>query len=193
VIRDRSTELISVGRNAILSSRDPLGHAEINAVRGIQSLFASLRTGEPQRARPWTGELPSGPAAASTVFFRRSPTELPPGGVQSLLYTSLEPCPMCTVALISSRIARVVVAAPDERGGALAPDRFARLPRAWSALASRQGLTVDFAAGDGAVPADLIASLSHAFLDTKDARDAAVSEGVLLHADIASAIARVIP
>ncbi len=39
LIRDGNTELISFGRNAVLSSRDPLGHAEINAIRGIH--FAS--------------------------------------------------------------------------------------------------------------------------------------------------------
>lgn len=36
----------------------------------------------------------------------------------STLYASLEPCPMCAGAILNSRIARVVYAAPDRRLGA---------------------------------------------------------------------------
>ena len=36
----------------------------------------------------------------------------------STLYVTLEPCPMCAGALIHARVARVVAAAPDPRGGA---------------------------------------------------------------------------
>lgn len=35
------------------------------------------------------------------------------------LYVTLEPCPMCTGAIINSRIARVVVGAKDPKGGAM--------------------------------------------------------------------------
>ncbi len=34
------------------------------------------------------------------------------------LYVTLEPCPMCTGALIQARVARIVYAAPDPRAGA---------------------------------------------------------------------------
>lgn len=34
------------------------------------------------------------------------------------LYVTLEPCPMCAGALLHARVARVVAAAPDPRGGA---------------------------------------------------------------------------
>jgi tRNA(Arg) A34 adenosine deaminase TadA len=192
VIRARNTELIGVGRNAVLSARDPLGHAEINAIRGIQSVLASQRTHQPQQPLPWTGRLTAG--SASAVFFRPALPALSAGVIESVLYTSLEPCPMCTVAILSSRIERVVIAAPDEEGGALAPERLAKLPPAWSSLAAEHGLTVAFesAAEAAPVPAELTARLGRAFWDTKDARDAEVSRGVLLHDDIASAIAEVV-
>lgn len=195
VIRDRRSELISVGRNAVLSARDPLGHAEINAIRGIQSLLASQRTHQPQHPQPWTGGLTMGSGSASAVFLRPARPRLSPVAIESVLYTSLEPCPMCTVAILSSRIERVVIAAPDEQGGALAPERFAKLPPAWSSLAAKHGLTVAFESVENAapVPAELTARLSRAFWDTKDARDAEVSQGVLLRDDIASAIAEIVP
>ena len=194
VIRGQDTELIGVGRNAVLSSRDPLGHAEINAIRAVQSALASQRTGRAQHARPWTGEVQLG-SATGAVFFRPAPPGLPAHGIESLLYASLEPCPMCTVAIISSRIDRVVVATPDEHGGALAPERFARLPLAWSSLASQQGLVVDFASANSTaapIPAKLAARLSQAFSSTKHARDAEVSQGVLMNGNIEAAIARLV-
>ncbi|HTX80571.1 MAG TPA: nucleoside deaminase [Streptosporangiaceae bacterium] len=194
VIRAWNTELISVGRNAILSSRDPLGHAEINAIRGIQSVLASQRAHQTQQAQPWTGGLPGSSGSATAVYYRPAQTALSPGATESVLYTSLEPCPMCTVAILSSHIERVVIAAPDERGGALAPERLAKLPPAWSSLAAEQGLTVAFESAENAAPVapELMARLSRVFWDTKDARDAEVSQGVLLHDDIASAIAEIV-
>ena len=36
----------------------------------------------------------------------------------AILYTTLEPCPMCAGAMLHARIARVVFAAPDPRSGA---------------------------------------------------------------------------
>ncbi|CAN8139283.1 tRNA adenosine(34) deaminase [uncultured Thiomicrorhabdus sp.] len=38
--------------------------------------------------------------------------------VNTTLYVTLEPCPMCAGALVHSRVARVVFAAPDPRTGA---------------------------------------------------------------------------
>lgn len=192
VIRDRRRELISVGRNAVLSARDPLGHAEINAIRGIQSMLASRRTHQPQHPQPWTGGLTMASGSASAVFLRPARPRLSPVAIESVLYTSLEPCPMCTVAIISSRIERVVIAAPDEQGGALAPERLATLPPAWSSLASQQGLSVAFADEVPVLP-ELTARLRRAFTETKQARDAEVSQGVLLRDDIASAMAEIDP
>ncbi|MGR9100646.1 MAG: nucleoside deaminase, partial [Gammaproteobacteria bacterium] len=48
------------------------------------------------------------------------------------LYTSLEPCPMCLVRLISSGLKNVVYAAPDEEGGMTT--RLESLPSLWVEL-----------------------------------------------------------
>jgi tRNA(Arg) A34 adenosine deaminase TadA len=194
VIRDHDRELVSIGQNALLSSRDPLGHAEINAIRGVQSVLAGprtgLRPGQPRQA----GQTPPNEAAvrpAWSAFVRPSPPGRRAADPESVLYTTLEPCPMCAVAIISSRIGRVVVATRDEQGGALAEGRLTDLPPAWSSLAAQQGLVVELAEAGGPVslPAKLIAELRGAFLDTKEARDAEVSQGVLLRDDVIAAIA----
>jgi tRNA(Arg) A34 adenosine deaminase TadA len=191
VIRNRTTELISIGRNTVLSCRDPLGHAEVNAIRGIQSLLADERTGHRLGARPRGLEVPVG-SLPSTVIIRPAAPRPSPAASESVLYTTLEPCPMCAVAIISSRIGSVVVAAPDEQGGTLAQERLAKLPPAWVTLASEQGLAVHFASPDSTlipIPAELAERLTRAFHATKEARDAEVSQGVLLQDDIADAIA----
>jgi tRNA(Arg) A34 adenosine deaminase TadA len=194
VIRGQKTELISFGRNAVLSSRDPLGHAEVNAIRGIQSALASQRTGQAKHVPPWTRQVPLG-SAAGAVFFRPARPGLSADAIESVLYASLEPCPMCTVAIISSRVDRVIVGAPDEQGGALAAERFASLPPAWASLASQQGLAVDFASPESTIapiPAELAVRLARAFRTTKEARDAEVSQGVLLHDDVPAVIAELV-
>lgn len=69
-----------------------------------------------------------------TRFEERSPeTESMKGFV---LYTSLEPCPMCFARLITSGVSRVYYASPDEHGGMV--QRLQHMPPAWTELATRQ-------------------------------------------------------
>ena len=53
-----------------------------------------------------------------------------------ILYTSLEPCPMCFARLITSGVSRVYYASPDEHGGMV--HRLQHMPPAWTELAKRQ-------------------------------------------------------
>jgi cytosine deaminase len=53
-----------------------------------------------------------------------------------ILYTSLEPCPMCFARLITSGVSRVYYASPDEHGGMV--QRLQHMPPAWTELAKRQ-------------------------------------------------------
>jgi tRNA(adenine34) deaminase len=53
-----------------------------------------------------------------------------------LLYTSLEPCPMCSARLISSGVSRIYYAAEDKNGGMV--HRLQHMPSAWTELAKRQ-------------------------------------------------------
>lgn len=56
-----------------------------------------------------------------------------------ILYTSLEPCPMCLTRIINSGIKKVYYAALDEDGGMA--HRFEDLPPFWQTLA--QGMTIE--------------------------------------------------
>ncbi len=51
-----------------------------------------------------------------------------------VLYTSVEPCPMCLARIINSRISKTYYAAPDPTGGMA--QRMANLPPFWQELAS---------------------------------------------------------
>jgi len=75
-------QVISVGRNAPVGSRDPTAHAEIAALRG---------------------------AAAALGNYRLDGCEL---------YVTLEPCAMCSGAMLHARLKRVVFGAPDPKTGA---------------------------------------------------------------------------
>jgi cytosine deaminase len=53
-----------------------------------------------------------------------------------ILYTSLEPCPMCLARLITSGVSKVYYASADEHGGMV--HRLEHMPPAWTELAERQ-------------------------------------------------------
>lgn len=53
-----------------------------------------------------------------------------------ILYTSLEPCPMCFARLITSGVGKVLYASADEYGGMV--HRLEHMPPAWTELAKRQ-------------------------------------------------------
>lgn len=132
---------------------------------------AACSSCSPASSRPGHGRRRCRPALPGRCWSGRRPRSLPAGQVESVLYTSLEPCPMCAVAIISSRIGRVVMAAMDEQGGSLSTERLRRLPPVWSALASLQGLGAELitTARPTAIPAELAVRLSRAFSDTREA------------------------
>lgn len=53
-----------------------------------------------------------------------------------ILYTSLEPCPMCFSRLITSGVRKIYYAACDEEGGMVTRKEF--MPPVWKVLADRQ-------------------------------------------------------
>lgn len=130
VIRDRGLEVVALGANTVFGSRDPSGHAEMNAIR----LAHRLGTGERQHRGL------SARVRDDSLLIRKIPRSAP----QTILYTTLEPCPMCTVCIITAGIQRVVIAAEDPPSGALSPSRLGSLPPLWSELAGSIGLEVSF-------------------------------------------------
>jgi tRNA(adenine34) deaminase len=74
-------KIIGRGYNRRETDRDPLSHAEINAIREASAHLGDWRLSD------------------------------------CTLYVTLEPCPMCTGAIINARIGRVVWGADDPKAG----------------------------------------------------------------------------
>lgn len=187
VVRYRAVELVSLARNTAISEYDPFGHAEANAIRHLRD-FLNLDFAE--RARnvlPWSDPL-SVANSSNRIYVRQASPASP--SRESVMYTTLEPCPMCTVAIMNSRIQSVIIATADEPGGALAPERLAKLPGVWPQLAASQHLQVNFASSqsrehpDTYIPDPLSAFLRSAFWETKDVCDTELSKGVLFKSNM---------
>lgn len=120
VVRCGNYELIAFGTNTVFAGRSAIGHAEINAIRRLHAVARSARA------------LTHGRKNGSMIVRPRRD-----GREESVLYTTLEPCPMCTVCIINAGIDRVVIAAEDPPSGSLARKRLAALPPLWPKLAAR--------------------------------------------------------
>lgn len=183
VRRYPDTELISLARNTLISAGDPLGHAETNAIRQFRAFRDLSPDARARTALPWTGPVPAAMSSGG-VYARPAPGDTGPGE-EAVLFTTLEPCPMCTVAILNSGITAVVIAVPDEEGGALAPGHLARLPAIFGQVAASQRLRVTFTSDSREsdpgtfVPPPLSVLLERAFLDTKQDRDARLAKGIL--------------
>jgi tRNA(Arg) A34 adenosine deaminase TadA len=164
-------ELIVFGVNTLFSERNPSGHAEMGA---IMRAHAIARAAPDQRADLIrTEDVVVRPAAGS-----------PP---TSVLFTTLEPCPMCTVAIVNAGIERVVIASEDPPSGTLEHDRLERLPAIWSHLAQR--LDVVWAQSEDSsdtatyLPAELRAELLGRFEDSRQQLDDSLLERGALNFD----------
>lgn len=184
VVRYDDMEFISIGRNTAISQRDPLGHAEANAIKAFRHFLGLDQSERIQQAVQW-GNLASVIGTDTAIFVRsvdshRSQAQSAP---RSLLYTTLEPCPMCTVAIMNSRIEHVIIASSDESTGVLDPERLARLPSTWPQFAAIQNLQVTFLNTTKdrkmQITTDLKALLTDVFSATKDYCNAAILQGVL--------------
>jgi tRNA(Arg) A34 adenosine deaminase TadA len=166
VIRAGGDELISLANNTMFADRDPAGHAEMNAIRQAHDLARSH-----DRAKESLG-----------VTRRKAPIR----GSESVLFTTLEPCPMCTVCAINAGVSRVVIATPDPLAGAMAPARLEALAPIWSELVKAGGPTITFCQADDPdqpltyVPRDLLDSLKRTFEETRTRLDEVLGRGGLL-------------
>ncbi len=131
-IRADGREVVFEGWNTLFAEHDPSGHAEMNAIR-LAHAVATL---------PDPRSVPVVEHARRQGALRHY--DRPGGRAESVLYTTLEPCPMCTVCLINAGVGRVVVGAADPPSGTLEAGRLARLPPVWPELAAAGGLAVTF-------------------------------------------------
>ena len=158
VVRAHGTELVCFGENSVFSERDPAGHAEMNSLR----LARRLATADDEDRR----RLLEDPRCTLV-------REAPHDGFETLLYSTLEPCPMCTVGIINAGVQRVFVAQADPPAGALM--HLGTLPPIWSDFARLRGLEVVSVTEDpddaARVPPELVELLNRLFLDGKDTLD----------------------
>jgi tRNA(Arg) A34 adenosine deaminase TadA len=161
--RHRGVELLTLGANSVFAGQNPTGHAEVNAIMALRSVAVALQD-------ELETELARGEREGS-IIIRAAPCDR----TESTLYTTLEPCPMCTVCIINAGIDRVVIAAEDPPSGSLAPERLAKLPPLWPELASNlevawtQSEQPD--ATDTFLPSDLLDELLQVFLRSRTRLD----------------------
>lgn len=189
VLRLNGIELVSIARNTAISESDPFGHAEANAIRNLREFLRRDADNSASKPLAW---VDSRAVAKSSGNIYVRPISQTPVTSESIIYTTLEPCPMCAVAILNSRIQQVVIATPDEPGGVLAPERLAKLPGMWPQIAASQHLVVRFTASqpgeasEAYLPSTLAGLLKRVFWDTKDSRDAELSNGVLFNLTMSS-------
>ena len=82
VIVASSGNIIGMGYNSPIASKDPTAHAEIVAIREASRKLGNYRL------------------------------------LNTTMYVTIEPCPMCAGALIHARVKRLVFGAHDPKGGA---------------------------------------------------------------------------
>jgi tRNA(Arg) A34 adenosine deaminase TadA len=184
VIRCQGTELVVVGRNTLFSSRDPAGHAERNAIEAARRIGAA----DPGQLR---AVLERGETDGSVLV-----RDAPHTRTESILYATLEPCPMCAVCILNAGIDRVVIAASDPPSGTMLGGRLEALPELWPQLASRRSLRVvecqshDREDRETFLPAELRDNLTLLFADSRAGLDEKLeAEGVLEPQAIAAACA----
>lgn len=171
VVRAAEWEVVVLGANTVFAGHDPAGHAEMNAIGRARQAAGSGPAGELQE---WLRE--------GLVMVRPAPH----AGQESILYTTLEPCPMCSVCIITAGVRRVVIAAADPPSGTLAPQRLAALPPIWAELAGATGLRVDFCQSEDPgdpgtyLPDELRGELLRTFLDSRQQLDERLAAGGIL-------------
>jgi tRNA(Arg) A34 adenosine deaminase TadA len=174
VIRGNGTELSLFGHNT-LAEEDPHGHAEMNAVRLASKV---LRMPDEERSQALRGLVHSGRALIRPVEVAEPTTEL---------FSTLEPCPMCTVNIVNARIGTVTYAADDPLAGALASERLSALAPLWPRTAQEQGLRVHRCQAERPdesgtyVPGSLLEVLVDLFEISRNALDKQLSDHGFFH------------
>ncbi len=171
VIPIDDSELIVFGENSIVSDQNAMGHAEIGAIEGMQRLLLNLHQGG--NTLPWEDGSPT--SLAHSSFTREGNPSI---NRNIHLVTTLEPCPMCTVALLNFGIQEVSAILPDIAAGSILDGRLARLGPVWGRFAHTRGLSSRLISSK--LPPHLIEALTDAFDWSRSPIDQwLASEGVL--------------
>jgi tRNA(Arg) A34 adenosine deaminase TadA len=156
------SEMVIFGENTVFTLGDPLGHAEITALRRLTDLLARASS-TPHPTEKWTRAR----ARDTNVAILSRP--LLYQSDELVMMSLLEPCPMCTVALINAGVNRVVFLQEDSLAGASAPSRIARLGRFWAGAVKQKPIGIEF--GAGGLPPTLLNGLHEVFQGSREALD----------------------
>lgn len=109
VIDNDDGEVLALGRNTIHGTEDPMMHAECAAIGVAVQRLRNKRPRDPHM---------------TVATYHRNRLFYEPGNVDEdyarkgcILYTTLEPCPMCTGTICACHVKRTVFLIPDKRYG----------------------------------------------------------------------------
>jgi tRNA(Arg) A34 adenosine deaminase TadA len=170
VLRWGTFEFAAFGENRMFSACDPQAHAEMQAIELVRDFVSNPTEGD--------------------VILRQQLDAVT--SAESLLLSSVEPCPMCTTAILNSGIESVAFAVPDEQGGAIGPEHIVRIAPAFQGIAAKRPNLVrgisDVAGDRFFVPPELVAFFQDLFLFQREELDRRIEEtGVLNLPDVREA------
>lgn len=176
VIFDRQQNQMTVvfGENSLMVDRSHRGHAEMNALentwQAIQDPQQKQNLLEKGSIRQWDLN-PAELTDLEKLFPERNQDK-----IKTAIITSLEPCIMCTGAIINTDAGLVLSAQEDDFAGALHPDRLARLPELWPTMVKNKGTEIAFCQSEnpenkGYLSNELRTFLVSLFFDTKQPLD----------------------
>ena len=168
VIRGDGLEISFTARNTVAQG-DPRGHAEMNA---IGTAVDVLTQNSNERSEGLASLIRAG---------RVSVRPCPHGASETILYSTLEPCPMCTVVAINAGVNTVIFAHEDPEAGALAPPRLEGLAPLWARTVEQMSMRVvrcqsdDPADAESYLPPDVSTVLEQLFQITRARLDKQLS------------------
>jgi len=175
-VRSGGVELTAYGQNRMVSLGDPHAHAEMQAVQEAVKL---LQTPASKLKSYFNAQQASG-----GLKLRAAPTKK----TETILYTTLEPCPMCTVGcVVNTGVTRVVIAHADPLAGQLNHNSETGLSPLWDETLKSHGTEVEYASTLSPTLSDLLYSL---FYDERSHLDEYLKERSLLDNSKLAAIAK---
>lgn len=166
VIRQQGIETIIFGQNTIITEQNPTGHAETNAVMSARRIMQ----GPPETLEQLIDE--------GKAIVRNAPHS----DQETIVYTTLEPCPMCTTCITNAAIGKVVIATEDTLAGGMLADRFSPNAILWPQIAQEQGMQQILSQNtnpddpDTFISPQLQDDLNHLFFDTREELDKLLAE-----------------